>query len=295
MVSLIERSKYNNSVDDNPIVFWFFSFIQSNQVNYHPDEESEIDKLYFDFLNSVSENSKGKFEENYNEISRRHPTSESPFVNNDFLIFTLICGVMKFNLDKRWLQEVLDQRTNLNAPFHSITHTFRNILALNFISTDNNLEIVIVFLNLLNRVQLSNEVLDITYLKISNNKNLFEKQYDFLTLISLRAYDVIVLTKETPDATEIKFLHDFKYTFLKRIVILSDIIYGIFFIGLIIFSVYLIKTHKGLNDYITSIGSILQLIGLGLFTIFFKWIRRKIDNFLKFAFGYSKVFKGKVK
>lgn len=286
MVSIGDRIGYNCMIDDKPNITSFNGFLKGESINHVvPDGTNDTDRFYFAALKSISANRKHEFIEVYNDFSRRKPSTDSAWIHNEFLIFVLICGIEKFGINKTWINDVIKVRSTGNQQYLAINQTFKNILSGNTQSTDNIGEIVIVFLDILNRAQLPNENLNKTYLSISNNKELINTKDDFLLTMSFRAFDVIVVTKDTPDATEITNLRSFRTIFLKRIEILTNTIY---FLVLSVFVIAIIKySHRSLSfkEYISDLGSAFQIGGLA-FLALFKWIRKMINLFLLKMFGY---------
>lgn len=107
------------------------------------DDFSETDDIYFGIISAIQSNDKTAFEKHYGKKSKSKPSKESPapFVNDDFLVFSIIVGVSKFKLDKSWIKHTASIRSK-----NSITTTLDNLLAENYYSTSNLPEIVFMFL-----------------------------------------------------------------------------------------------------------------------------------------------------
>ncbi len=290
MVSLTDRINYSNTNMDKPRITCFNNFVKGEVVNYvFPVDSSDTDKVYFSLIQSISNNNKDEFLKVYEEFSRRRPATENAWIHNEFLIFVLICGIEKYQLDKTWINEVILVRSTGNQQYLAINQTFRNILSDNTQSTDNINEIVIVFQELMNHPQLSKNILDKTYIKLSNSPSLIDSKDDFLITISIRAFDIILLTKDTPDATEITRLKEFKVIFQKRIKICREIIYYGLLIGFVILNLKYIHQYQSFRDYITDLSTVFQVGGLA-FLALFRWIKKQLEILLLKLFGFYKVF-----
>lgn len=290
MVSLTEKIGYNCLISDKPKITCFSSFVKGEAIGYViPYDTNDTDRMYFNLLKSISNNKKEEFLEVYQDFSRRRPSTENAWIHNEFLIFVLICGIEKFQVDKTWINEVIQVRSIGNQQYLAVNQTFRNILSGNTHSTDNLTEIVIVFQELMNRPQLPKDELDKTYISLSNNTRLTDTKDDFLITISFRAFDIILLTKDTPDATEINRLRDFKEIFLKRIALLREVIY-FSLLSLFAFAViYFIRQSQDVKEFVTDLGAVFQLGGLA-FLVAFRWIKKQIEILLLKLFGYHALF-----
>ena len=231
-----------------------------------------------------------KFKEFYNDFSRKKPSVESLWINDDFLIFVLILGIIRYKIDRTWIKEAISARTTKKSEHLSINKTFSNILDNNFQSNDNLYEIVIVLQDFLN-LAISTEHLDSLYNRISNNIDLYSSQNDFLVCLSMKAMDIIIISKDLPDNKEIANMRDFVALFQNRVTTISKVIYILILSGIIILMFVFWEKYAGI---LNAMSLVLGLLGVGLVT-FIKWIQEKINELLLSAFGYSKIFKTKKK
>lgn len=291
MVSLTKNLEYYSSLVEKPKILAFKAFLENKKVIIeNPSEANEADSIYYNLISAFVNDNIKQFVESYNLISVRKPSSESVWIHDNFLIFVLICCIEKFNADRSWINEVLQIRTSSNPEYQSINQTFKNILSSNYASNDNQYAIIIVYLDLINKPMLSNEVLNNVYGTICDNAQLFISQNDYLIMISLRAYNVIILTKDTPDAIEITQLKAFRVKFLRRIMISTNIIYIILLSVFVIIGVSNLRKYQNLKDYLNDTAIIFQIGGIGLI-VALKWIKSKIEKILLRIFGYTNSFK----
>lgn len=232
MVPLEDRIDYLSRINESPKLTAFNNFLLSKAVIIPQTQYlNESERIYFEIICAIQISNKAGFEKNYNNKSKSKPSKDSPapFVNDDFLIFSFIVGVMKFGIDKSWLNSIVSIR-NRNA----ITVTFENILNENYYSTSNLPELVFMFLQLKDQSLITNEFINFTFKKVTENIKLFESRSDFQILCSLRAYDFILLLKESPDKSELELFEKFNNQFIKRITYLSVVIQVVLF-GLLIY------------------------------------------------------------
>lgn len=222
MVPLEERVSYLKRIEESSKLSTFFnllSFAASDMVNNQNLNQS--DEIYFGIIDSLKRNSKTDFEIFYSTKSKSRPRQDSPapFINDDFLIFCLLVGVVKFSIDSSWLKYIISIR-NRNI----LTITFENILNENHFSKSNSSMVVLMFLNLINKSMITDELADFTFKKITEDNALFENRSDFLIICSICAYDLIIFLKKIPDNSELEIYRAFNKNFQKRSIYLVYII-----------------------------------------------------------------------
>lgn len=249
---------------------------------------SDSDQQFIEILLAIQTSNKSAFEEIYSLKSKSKPSRESPapFVNDDYLIFSLIIAIKKFGIDETWIKNILTLR-NRNI----ITITLENILNENYSSTSNQAEIVLIFLQQHDQSLISNQTLNDAFKSIMNNASLFENRNDFLILSALSAYELIIELKEAPDGSEIQLLKRFNKRFINRTKViswflqagfLSSIIYG-----LLKLPVYSPETVTKINNY----GYLFTLIGATGITLLsnqLNLIKQKSHEFTTRLLGYPK-------
>lgn len=291
MVSLINKLAVRSRYSDKPKIAKFTQLIEGIPNIETGESTNDTDRIYYQLIIALAKGNKVNFEQAYAEFSRRTPSSQSPWLYDNFMIFVLMLGICKYNIDSAWINNALLQRDNHNQSLQNINRTFRSLLIQNYQSLDNIVEIVVVFLNFLKLPQLSASVLDHTFQKLSRDSDLLQGQDDFLVIMSLRAHDVIVLTKDTPDAIEAVNLKKFRMLFLRRTDVIRDVIYFGLLTAMLVFALMYYRDHKWLKDFVDDLGAILQVIGIALFASFNKWIRRILKLGLLLIFGYRGTFK----
>ena len=282
MVSVENRISYLNKIQQIPKIRLFSDLLNGRHC---VNNIADVDSTYVSFINSLSNNNEQNFKELYNDFSRKKPSSESLWINDDFLIFILTLGIVRYKIDRTWIKEAISARTTKKAERLSINKTFPNILDDNFQSNDNLYEIVIVFQDFLN-LAISVEHFDDLYCRISNNVDLFSSQNDFLVCLSMRAMDIIVISKGLPGNKEIVNMRDFVTLFQRRVKTISKIVY------ILILSVIIILMFVFWEKYVEFFNAasvVFGLLGAGLLT-FMKWVQNKINEFLLSILGYDKIF-----
>lgn len=282
MVPIEERLLYINKIKSIPKVNLFHNLLNGKECNI---DSSIVDKAYYDFVNSLLKNDEEGFRKNYEDFSRKKPSNESLWINDNFLIFVLLLGIHRYQIDKNWIREAITKRTTQKEEHLSINRTFLNILDENYQSNDNLFEIVLIFQNFLN-LSLSTEQLNKVYNKISNNGDLFLSSNDFIICASIKSIDIIFMVKETPDHKEISNLRNFSILFKQRVELVSKAIYYIILFSVI---VLMIIYWNRFSDFFNSASVILGLFGASLLT-FIKKVQKLIEKFILSILGYSKFF-----
>ena len=279
MVSLEGRISYLNRISQIPKIKLFFGLL-SNKVEYV--ESYSGDTAYIDFIECFINNDSQAFQKLYIEYTRKKPSSESLWINDDFLIFILLLGIVRYNIERNWIKEALTYRVTQKTDQLSINKSFVNILNDNYQSKDNLHEIIIVFQFLLNQ-PLSVEHFNPVYEKISSNHHLFESQNDFLICITLKVYDIIILSKNISNADEISMLRAFHLTFYKRALIISKVLY---FLLLSLIIILVLIYWNQYNELLNGASILFGLFGFGLLT-FISWVQKKILSVILRLFNYK--------
>lgn len=259
MVSLEQRVTYQSRFKESPKLAAFQDLLIGKTISKPKDELNEIDEIYYGIINSIQGGSKSDFDNFYKKKSKSNPNKESPspFVNDDFLIFCFIVGVVKFDYDKTWIKNIVSIRNR-----SSITISFENILNEAFTSNSNLSELILVFLYLTNQSLISNEFLGIVYKSVSQNVGLFEAKNDMQIICSIRAYDLIIEYKESDNGGKVKLLKDFEEVFLKKIKVFAWILQTIIILAFL-WGVYsLVSIYPNVKAVFDGIGSVMKVFGL---------------------------------
>lgn len=287
MVSLENRTDYSLRINESPKLTAFNNLLINKTIASLQNQElNESEEIYFGLINAIQANEKAIFENYYNIKNKSHPSKESPspFVNDDFLIFCIIVGITKFNLDKSWIKNIISIRGR-----NTITITLENILNENYFSKSNLPEIVLMYFQLNNPALISNNLLNDAFRSISENTALFESKSDFQILCAVRAYDLIILQKEAPDGSEVNLLKTFNAAFVKRIKVLSWFVQTIILFAVFYEAFELVSKYPSVKTFFDRIGSVLKVFGIiGLSQIgnIFPVIRRKSNEAMLRLFGY---------
>lgn len=289
MVSIENRISYMERIYESSKLKAFHRFLLGKEIaSLSESNISETEKQYLKILSAIQTNNKTVFEEVYSKKSKSNPTKETPapFVNDDYLIFSLIIGICKFDIDKTWIKNILSIRNR-----NTTTITFENILNENFASKSNQVEVVLTSLYVYNQSQIDNELLNMAFKSITENTNLLENRNDFQILCAFRAYDLIIEQKEASEGSEITALKNFNKNFIQRIKILSWILQAAIFFALIYGLFKLPIYTPDAVTFIEKYNFIFTLLGVSGFTLLGNQIplfKNKSQELLMRLFGYPK-------
>lgn len=282
MVFIEEKHSYLSSIADQPKQKALYALVSDEPFTAQPNEVSETDAIYYSSIQAINKTAKADFDTQYGKISKRKVSENSaaPFVHDDFLIFTLVIGVLKFDCDKNWLLGVIRNRAKGKT-----TTTFENLLTGNYQSNANNQSIVLALLFLLDKSKITNNQLNEAYNAMSDTKESFNN--DFIRILHYRAFDIIIQFKLPRDTDEVSRLLEFESRFKKRINVFTYLAYNTLLL------LFLIGAYKLLHSFpddikskINEVGIIIGIGGVGLFgNIIPKW-KEKFQELTLRAFGY---------
>jgi len=287
MVSIEDKANYQQRIKESPKLTAFDNLLSREAFSSSANSGiNETEEIYFAIVSAIYSNDKATFETHYSKKKKSNPTKESlsPFVNDDFLVFCLIVGIIKFNGDKSWIKNIVSLRSR-----NAVTITLGNLLTENFYSKDNLPEIVLIFFQLSNQSLINNAFLTTAFKSISKNTALFESKSDFHIICSIRAHDLIIELKEAPDGSEVNLLKTFNAVFLKRIKVLSWIILTAILIAAFYGTSKLISRYSPIKTFFDEIDSVLAVFGIfGLSQIanILPVVRRKSNELMLRSLGY---------
>lgn len=290
MVSIEEQISYNQRIETNPKMSALKNML-SGQIVVSPDvnlQISETDKIYYEITTAIQTNNKEEFTEFFNKKSKSNPNKDNPqpFVHDDFLIFSLIAGIVKFDCEKAWIKNVIAARTK-----NHITTTFDNILNGDFFHSENIKSVVFMFLHLIDQSKISSEFANETYTSIIENNQIFQNRNDFLIICTVLSYNRIIELKTLPDTQRIQLLNSFETKFVKRIKVLAWFIQTVILVFLLYSISKMISVKPEIELFFDKIGSvftILSLIGISQIVNVSKWLKNQFVRLLFYLLGYPK-------
>lgn len=283
MVFIEEKHSYLSSIADQPKQKALYALVSDEAFAGQANEVSETDAIYYSSIQAIKKNTKADFDTQYAKISKRKVSENStaPFVHDDFLIFTLVIGVLKFDCDKDWVLGVIRNRAKSKT-----TTTFENLLTGNYQSKANNQSLVLAFLFLLDKSKITNDQLNEAYNVMSDTKEAFNN--DFIRIVYYRAFDIIIQFKLPRNTDEVSRLLEFESRFKKRINVFSIITYNLFIVGILVGAYKILQLLPEAKKLVVNDLNLIIGLGaiIGLSGNFIPKMKTKFKELILRAFGY---------
>lgn len=264
MVSLIERGKYIEQFKGNQKVHAFLGFLfpGSDASEIKIESAIDVDTTFLSIISSIVEGNQSHFEQEYNKISQRVPNSHTPFVNDDYLLFVIALGIIKFNVNIIWFESVLEMRKCVTEECIGVTRTLQNIISKNYNSLDNNFSVLTVCQPFLGASLISNENKKKCYSTIIS-KTFPKNDSDFLNILDLKAFDLLLEEQLLNEKSDLYVLKA-KDQFLKRkISQISNFLYALLYIIWVSLIFYLYFTFPIIQSFVQSSEAIFGFLGFG--------------------------------
>jgi hypothetical protein len=283
MVSLEEKVTYLAQVKANPKLHSFHDFLYGKTIAAPSTNTIEVDEIYYGILVAILHRKKNDFQNLYARISKRmvDKDSPSPFIYDDGLIFSIIVGVKLFGVDKTWVVNVVSVRS-----MSPLTTTFIHLLEEDFLSKSNLPEVVIPFLELTQQLSGHEQILDNAYVKISSDIDLYSNTNDFVIIMTLRSFDVIVQSKSS-HAGDFERLKAFEGKFVTRVWYLSIALYNILLFAFIYGCIKGLTLFPAFKDRLNDFALLISVIGTS-FSNLFSFFKDKMKLMIWGLLGYTK-------
>ena len=241
MVSLVTRSEYLYGFTSNPYTNTFIDFLLDRPIQSANDLNlSNADNLALHVLWAVQKDNKEIFEKDYQQICRRHPRRESDWLYNDVLLFSLTMGILKFHASPDWLIQTLEvRRQYANEEKELISQTLLDALNGNFNNKGSYLPLILVVQHILELPIEDSEQVNAAYQALIQQTFPIYGSF-FLNAISLRALDVIVLSKGLLNWKHQQQTQKFIGIFKRRVHLLSNLLWAIVMLAAIAVTVWYI-------------------------------------------------------
>jgi hypothetical protein len=226
---------------------------------------TRADDISYAAMYSVQGNCRDLFEKVYASLCRRRPEKDSNYIFNDILIFSTICGVLKYKIDRTWLKEACKLRlTSPDTEVHDITQAYGEILEGNLDGPTHCPEIAVACSFLIGAKGLGDAVLNRAYDRIT--KPSFPPYNSlFLNAIAIKAFDIIVKSKTISNQTEYEHLFGLNKAFESKSILVAKMVWWVIFVSVGAISV--LYVIGGLNDLIKerliSLNILRSVFGIG--------------------------------
>lgn len=289
MVSLVDKVRIELDLENSPKVKLFHMFLQGNSID--SIEVPEADLTFKQVLMSLKKNDKKLFTESYETLSARKPSMRTPLVYDNPLLFSIICGVVKYGLKQYWIDSILTLRSqsDSNDEIKLISTTLRGILDGNYLDNKNHHATVIVFQSLLGVELLNASFQKKVYKDVCNRK--LTHDAPFFNLIEMAAFDVIIDRHDVLEEGDIMRLLEIEKVFLRRARLVSNIIQWTVIIGVYLGIILAYFFNPSFNSFLKENGIIFTSLGISSMGLLFwqrNFISNAINNLIQLFWGYKK-------
>lgn len=294
MVSLADRSQYLREFGSDRYAQAFVDFLMGSKVSADESSSGETaNDLGIKALRAIQEDDEASFDRVYERISGRRPRRDSDWLYNDLLLFALAVGVVKFESDAGWLRDALQTRIeSTEGESQLIARTLLDVVNGNFNSTNNHGPLLTVTKHVLDMPLGPPQHVNSVYRHLTEAPFPYHES-SFLNIISIRAMDAIVLSKELGDFERQMATDRFLDSFSVKIGQVSFGIWAILLVALVTGSLclgYLLWTapeqKRGTFEIILAL---LPLLGLpGVLSLVGKkqqieaWLKRRLLRFFNY-------------
>lgn len=147
-------------------------------------------------LCAVAQNDKSAFCAQVEEFKRRRTSEGSGWYDNDSLVFLLLLGCERFQVDRAFLEKILAARDrNTNPVPKRVNEVFRALQRKEYGMEGEFSFIKIPFLDLTRQLALSSNTAEKPYLELTGSGSI-NKLSPFLQLLAARAYDLILFHRK---------------------------------------------------------------------------------------------------
>ena len=234
-------------------------------------------------LNAIRDDNKKKFIECFDAFSKRKPNEQSAWIYDDVLIFSMILGAKKFELDCAPLVSVL--RLRHAATEHEkrkLTDAFRSVCEGTYDGSGPFGFVAFVFMYLLPGVHPRRNHLQEVLAQV-RVPGFYSALSPFSKILASKAFDLVLTFKDLKDPGLTQLKESFVKKFPARVSVVSNILYFAVFSVLVYLTVVVShglfvdpETTKDLLERINHLNSLLGFGGL----IGFLWVRKHLVDFL---------------
>lgn len=264
MVPLDKRGEYLGRILENDKFLIFYNFIVSSGTTLGDKSEAlseVIDEDFVGILKSICNSDSKEFDRYYAKYSTRIPSTTSPFVNDDYLVFSLIIGVKKFSREKAWILSVVNARKCTSEDCNQSLITFKNILIENYNSLDNHFGLVLICQSILKNDLLipANKA---GFFKKITSAVFPSKKSDFLNIIELCSFDFLISEQLLSSDGEYQKYRDIVNHVEVRIFQLSTLIFYLMCSVVVVAVVWSYFKNENIKELVQSFEAIFGFLGL---------------------------------
>jgi hypothetical protein len=253
MVYIEQQSAYLSQFDDSQIAS-LLKEILKDRLGIVSEKIHIAGELALNLLIAVKSLDKSMAEKYYSVFIKRQPTKESHWIYDNYVLFSIVCAVRKFNIDNQWIRNVIDiSYSGADSTNKKIKDSFKNLLSGNYNANGDFHQISVVYQFLAKDEHYNdksiNKMFHFLWLKPFP---FFEE--DFLNIISLKAIEIGFMKKSLLTDVQYYQLNIFVPNFNTRANFIAKIFSRVIIVTLIIAVLFLLwKLDNSEEQYATTL------------------------------------------
>lgn len=290
MVFIELKSSYIETFSSSPEMMNVIDFIVNQKSNVSPiSEQGGLDQSVNSLIRSIVDKENDAFSQIEDSYKRKNPDSNSPWINNNYLIFSLLIGQGIFGRDSQWLKTAIAVRKRSDEESGIILDFFNCIISNSAPPAGPLCPLYLTYVYHVEQDSITSAIANEAIIELNKVKTFPLFQNEFLNLLYLGAFQAVLISKDIINLNLNHRVREFRLKSNKRISFLSNLtLYSLFCLFLVaafffIKNVFLNLSETWRNGIITVIG----LLGLTFLEVFRgrkkmkNWIHNSIRRFLR--------------
>jgi hypothetical protein len=272
-----------------------YIFLQT--LNPKPEQNLQnLDNDVHFLIQAILNKDVGAFNQIESAYSRKNPVADSPWINNNYLIFLLLIGQQLFLKDSTWLKKAIEVRRRSNEESSFIYDFFISISVGSPNSKGQFAPLYLTYCHLSNKNAITVTLINNSLEELCSIKRFPCYDNEFLNIIYLAAFEICLRYKVPIDVNSAERLSLFKTKIQKRVSSLANIIvYAGYLVLMIGIWMFIKKVFYGLTEsWQNRIITIASFAGLTILEIFKARItlRKSIEKSLYSYLGINLLTEG---
>jgi len=296
MVSLKDRKELYAECKDEACLLAFVQWMLDDTITIHADDNRQnTQDIARNAIIAIKNNSKTGFHIVYESIARRKPRKDTVWIYDDILMFTLVIGAIKFEIDAKPLNAILNVRKQSQDNEKRILtdlledalsgqievagkYRFVSICIADVIGTDYTIE-----------QSTANTIYQEALGYYQDSKSNL-----FIRVCALRACDIIVTLKDLLPPGRVKSVIAFSRKFQSRVSQIATFVYVVVVVLLLAYIIYRIVQQPDFSitqwrQYLGDTANILGVLGWGGIAAAKKYVEAGVSWIIYRIFGVKKL------
>ena len=293
MVYIEEQSAYLSQLKLSPLAPLLNEVLYDRVAGYSM-ETHNANEVAVSLIICVKTGNKTDAETILNQFSKRRVNKDSHWIYDNFIVFSIVCAVHKFELSTDWISGAINLTYSAATPVDKkIKDTFRNILTGNYSSRGDYHQISVVYQFLAKDEKPNEARINEMYIELWEASFPFSDD-DFLNVMSLKAIEVAFTKKALLNPHQFALMNSFVPSFKKRSEMIAKTVSWTLIAVITVGSFYLLdllnEKSKSYPLFSKVLFFLLSVSGFGV-SIFWGW-KKGLSKFILMLinklFGFPK-------